>query len=151
MPGVAAAEVPDPGRGFWATLAGMRADRRRLVVGMWALHPFEPQFPEGEWTRGVGFAFGQFFGAAFENSYEEPSFIAGIERYWARGAWSATSFGVGYRVGLVTGYDERLISWAENLPVLPFGGIVGWFDVGPLAVDLYYVYRAISLETSVRF
>ena len=68
-----------------------------------------------------------------------------------RGAWSFTEFGVGYRVGLVTGYDERLVSWAENVPVLPFGGVLAWVDVGPFALDVYYVYRAITLETSVLF
>ena len=31
-----------------------------------------------------------------------------------------TVFGVGYRLGLVTGYDERLVSWAEHTPILPF-------------------------------
>ena len=81
----------------------------------------------------------------------QTAFIAGIERYWARGDWSFTEFGIGYRVGFVTGYDERLVSWADDVPILPFGGIVGWFDAGPFALDVYYVYRAITLESSVRF
>jgi hypothetical protein len=59
--------------------------------------------------------------------------------------------GIGYRAGLVTGYDENLVSWAEDLPIIPFGGIVGWVDVGPLGVDVFYVYRAITLESSIRF
>lgn len=150
-PAASAREVPDDDRSFWSTLAGTGADRRRVIVGVWALHPFEPQFPEVEWTRGVGFGAGQFFGATLQNSYDERSFIAGIERYWARGAWWRAEFGVGYRLGLVTGYDERLVSWAEHTPILPFAGVVGWLDLGPLAVDIYYVYRAITLETSVLF
>jgi len=47
-----------------------------------AVSEFEPQFPEVEWTRGFGFAFSQWFGATFVNSYDERSFIAGFERYW---------------------------------------------------------------------
>jgi hypothetical protein len=67
------------------------------------------------------------------------------------GSWGASDFGAGYRVGLVTGYDERLVTWAEDVPVLAFGGLVGWFEAGPFGRDVWYVYRAITLETSVRF
>lgn len=136
---------------FWSSLAGERAERRRFIFGLWALHPFEPQFPEVEWTQGFGITVSHWFAATFVNSYDERSFIVGVERYWARGDWGITDFGVGYRVGLVTGYDERLVSWAEYVPVLPFAGLVGWIDAGPLALDVYYVYRAITLETAVRF
>jgi hypothetical protein len=141
----------DSGPSFWSSLVGGPAERRRFIFGLWTLHPFEPQFPEVEWTQGVGFAFSQWFAATFINSYDDRSFIVGVERYWARGKWGVTDFGVGYRAGLVTGYDERLATWAEDTPVLPFAGLVGWFDAGPLALDVYYVYRAITLETSVRF
>ena len=146
-----AQEDDDEPGSFWTVLAGERAERRRAIFGLWSLHPFEPQFPEVEWTRGFGFAFSQWFGATFVNSYDERSFIAGLERYWGRVDREPVSLGIGYRLGLVTGYDERLVSWAEDLPVLPFGGIVGWVDVGPLGVDVFYVYRAITLESSIRF
>jgi hypothetical protein len=158
-PHAVAAQEESPGLGapdeerasFWSGVAGSPADRRRAIFGLWSMHPYEPQFPEVEWTRGFGFAFAQWFGATFVNSYDERSFIVGLERYWARGRHGFVGFGLGYRAGLVTGYDERLVSWAEDLPVLPFAGIVGWVDVGPAGVDVYYVYRAITLETSVRF
>jgi hypothetical protein len=159
MPALAVYEIgargaarPDASdRSFWSSLAGEGAKRSRFIFGLWALHPYEPQFPEIEWTRGFGFAFSQWFAATFVNSYDERSFIAGIERYWVRGSWGVADFGAGYRVGVVTGYDERLVSWAEDVPLLPFGGLVGWFDAGPFGLDVYYVYRAITLETSVRF
>ena len=136
---------------LWSALAGERAERRRFIVGILAMHPYNPKFPEVEWTRGFSVAFSQWFAATFVNSYDERSFIAGIERDWLRGSWGVSDFGAGYRVGLVTGYDERLVAWAEDVPVLAFGGLVGWFEAGPFGLDVYYVYRAITLETSVRF
>ena len=132
-------------------ILGERPNRRRLIGGLWALHPFEPQFPELDWTRGLGFQFSQWFAATFVNSYDERSFILGVERYWVSGRRGVLDAGVGYRLGLLTGYDERLFGLAEHVPVLPFGGVLGWVDVGPIGVDLFYVFRAITLEGSVRF
>ncbi len=138
-------------RSTWSVLAGTRSRRARIIFGLWALHPFEAQFPEVDSTQGFGFVAGGWFGATFINSYDLRSFIAGVERNWADGRLGVARFGVGYRAGLITGYDERLMAVAEDVPVLPFAGILGWLDIGPLALDLYYVYQAISLETSVRF
>lgn len=132
-------------------LVGHDVGRRRAIAGIWALHPFEPQFPEVEWAHGWGLVWGQWFGATFINSYDERAFIAGLERSWASARRGRLGAGVGYRAGLVTGYDERLISWAEYTPVLPFAGVLLWSDLGPVGLDVFYVYRAITLETSVRF
>ena len=139
------------GGSLWSALIGESVDRRRLTTAMWAMHPFEPQFPELDWTWGMAFSWSQWFLASFINSYDERSWIAGIERSWAHGTRGPVAFGVGYRAGIVTGYDERLVSWAEDLPALPFAGLLLWSDAGPLGVDLYYVYRAITLELAVRF
>jgi hypothetical protein len=59
--------------------------------------------------------------------------------------------GAGYRAGLITGYDEQLASWADETPVLPFVGLDAWVQVGRISFDAFYVYRAITLETSVTF
>jgi hypothetical protein len=145
----AASQAAD--RSFWSTLAGERMERRRLTAAMWAMHPFEPQFPELDWTWGVAFSWSQWFLATFINSYDERSFIGGIERTWIRSERGPFAAGLGYRVGVVTGYDERLVSWGEHTPVLPFAGVLLWTDFGPVGVDLYYVYRAITLEAALRF
>ena len=115
------------------------------------MHPFEPQFPELDGTRGFGGLWGHWFGATFVNSYDERTFIAGIERTWASLRRGPFATGVGYRVGLITGYDERLIALARHTPVLPFGGILLWTQTGPVSVDAYYVYRAITLEVGLVF
>jgi hypothetical protein len=132
-------------------IVGERPDRRRVIGGLWALHPFEPQFPEMDWTRGFGVQFSQWFAATFVNSYDGRSFIFGLERYWLRGRRGVIDAGVGYRLGVLTGYDERLIPLAGYVPILPFGGVLGWADVGPIGVDMFYIFRALTLEGSVRF
>jgi hypothetical protein len=134
-----------------AAIFGRRPERRRLIAGMWAMHPFEPQFPELDRTRGMGAQISSWFFATFVNSYDERAFVAGVERYWLNERISVLDFGIGYRVGIVTGYDERLFELARHTPLLPFGGLLLWTEVGPIGIDLFYVYRAITFEGSLRF
>lgn len=141
----------EAGRGWLEVVVGRSPGRNRIIGGLWAMHPFEPQFPELDWTRGLGGLYGHWFGATFVNSYDERTFILGIERSWLSVRSGVFGVGAGYRVGLITGYDERLIEIARHTPVLPFGGVLVWSQAGPVTLDLYYVYRAITLEAGVAF
>lgn len=146
-----ATAVDGDGGGWLAAVLGTTPRRNRIIPGLWAMHPFEPQFPELDGTRGFGGLWGHWFGATFVNSYDERTFIAGIERTWVELGRGAFRTGLGYRAGLITGYDERLIGIARHTPVLPFGGVLLWTQVGPLGLDAYYVYRAITLEVGLVF
>lgn len=138
-------------RGWLEMVVGESPDRDRVIGGLWAMHPFEPQFPELDATRGFGGLYGHWFGATFVNSYDVRTFIVGIERNWLCLRRGVFGVGTGYRVGLITGYDERLVEIARHTPVLPFGGVLLWTQIGPVGIDSYYVYRAITLEASLVF
>ncbi|MDH3271240.1 MAG: hypothetical protein OEN56_07910 [Gemmatimonadota bacterium] len=142
---------PDERRGWLRAVVGHSPNRSRVILGLWAMHPFEPQFPELDGTKGFGGLYGHWFGATFVNSYDERTYILGIERSWFELRRAAARFGAGYRVGLIAGYDERLFELAGRTPVLPFGGVLVWSQLGPVGVDAYYVYRAITLEASIGF
>jgi hypothetical protein len=135
------------GSGFW----GSRSPRRRVIPGLWGMHFFDQQPLRPFWTRGAGFQASGWFGGAFMNSYDDLSLIAGIEREW--GAWRAGAFamGVGYRAGLLSGYDRELFALADKTPVLPFVGLDVWLQTGPVGVDVFYVYRALAIEASIAY
>ena len=132
-------------------LLGERPERARAIVALLAMHPFESQFPEVEWTGGVGVQLDQWFAATFVNSYSQRSFIGGLVRSWVSGSAGPVDLGLGYRVGVVSGYDERLFDLAGRTPVLPFIGFLAWLDLEPVSVDVFYVYRAIAIEGGIRF
>jgi len=132
-------------------ILGSAGHRTRVIGAVWGLHPFEPQFPELGWASGFGLVVSQSFVGTFINSYGDRAFIGGVERYWATLRIGRVDAGVGYRAGLVTGYDERLFEVAKYTPVLPFGGLLVWTDLGPFGVDVMYVYKVITLEASLRF
>ncbi len=137
--------------GGWKGVFGEERSRPHVIVGVWALHPFEPQFPELDWASGFGVKSRQWLVATFVNSYERRGFIAALERYWWVGDFRHIDVGVGYRAGFVTGYDEELISLAGKTPVMPFTGLLVWTDVGPFSIDAFYAYRGITLETGLTF
>lgn len=149
---LSAQEARESGEGGWlSALIGETPRRDRIIPGLWAMHPFEPHFPELDGTSGFGGLYRHWFGATFVNSYGDRTFILGIERNWLALRRGVFGLGAGYRVGLITGYDERLIEIARHTPVLPFGGVLLWTQAGPIGVDAYYVYRAITLEASLVF
>ena len=141
------AAASDGAGGFW----GSRSPRRRIIPALWGMHFFDRQSLRPFWTRGGGWQANGWFVGVFENSYDDLSVIAGVEREW--GAWRAGWFGIGtgYRAGLITGYDGQLISIADKTPVLPFVGLDVWLQTGPLGVDVFYVYRALSVEAWIRY
>jgi hypothetical protein len=126
-------------------------ERRRVIPAFWRTHPFDKKFPELAFTRGVGLQASGWLTGAFVNSYERFSVLAGVERAWLEANARGLSLGTGYRAGVVTGYDERLASWADEAPLLPFVGVLAWMQAGRVGVDAFYVYRAITLEGSIAF
>lgn len=142
--------VPIAAQESWSIL-GARSGRDRAVVAIGAMHPFEAQFPELEGRSGMGVHWRGWFAATFINSYGRRAFSGGLERSWFTLERGPLGLGAGYRVGAVTSYDERLFALAGHTPILPYIGALVWGDVGPLALDAFYVYRAITVEVAVRF
>jgi len=149
---VAADEIRAPGTtprgtGFF----GRDPERRRVIPSIWNMHPFDSDFPELAYTRGVALQASGWLAAVFMNSYDRLSLMGAVERAWIEARSGSFAIGTGYRAGLLSGYDERLLSWADDTPVIPFVGLLGWVQLGRLSVDGFYVYRAITLEGSVTF
>lgn len=91
---------------------------RRFYFGLWTLH-------FGSLERGVdnnwllGLRWGKAFGATFVNSYGDRGYSVGVQNTLARWNWAPLPLHLDYRVGVVTGYDERFIELARRTHVLP--------------------------------
>ena len=132
-----------------------RAPAQSLGGGsmMLAVHPFidTSKYPlVTDDMDGVYVRYGQLFAARFINSYGDTSWVVAIERHWGSRSLWVMDFAVGYRAGIITGYDERLVWLGRYTPVLPLGGIVGSVHVGPVGGNVFWAYRAISIEAAVR-
>ena len=75
-----------------------------------------------------------YFAGTFINSFYDRGYALGIQRMWDTEQLSDNfKNSVGYRLGLVSGYDERLAPIAAKTPVLPFPQIIDditWKHVG---------------------
>ncbi|MDX1493821.1 MAG: hypothetical protein R3253_07180 [Longimicrobiales bacterium] len=146
----AAIDTSDDG---WSLLG--RPPKEPLAVGsmLYAVHPFIDTSKyklisdnmDGAYVRS-----GQLFLAGFRNSYNDQSWVVAVERHWGTTSLWLLDFGVGYRAGIVTGYDERLVWLAGYTPILPLWGVVGWVHAGPVGGTAFWAYRAISLEATLR-
>lgn len=104
---------------------------RRLYVAMWTFHFREPDRAlDNNWLLAI--SWGRVYGATFVNSFGRRAYSAGVQQNMARWNLRLVRIGLGYRAGLVTGYDERLFRLAGRTPVLPL--------VQPL-IDLDFVNR----------
>ncbi|MBI2403397.1 MAG: hypothetical protein HYV20_11835 [Gemmatimonadetes bacterium] len=122
----------------------------RIYVGMWSTHVRDlNRGLSNNWLVGVGWR--GVYGGTFVNSFGNRSFTAGIQRTVARGQEDAVVPFFQYRVGVVSGYDERFISIASWLPVLPLGQLLGGLETGRAGVELGWAGLVATLGPHFRF
>jgi len=126
------------------------AKRTRFYVGMWSTHLRD--IDHGLSANSLfGFAYRGFFGGTFINSFGDRSVTAGLQRSFSEPASGALTTAFGYRLGVVTGYDERFFGIGDKLPVLPFVQLVGSVDWRSIGVEIGYAGIVASIMTSWRF
>ncbi len=113
---------------FWEKLWGQPVDKQ-LYAGMWTYHTSASSRDKDNATNyGLGYAYQGYFAGVFKNSYYNWTVAAGVQRdiYRKSFATNTQQFKVGYRAGLMAGYDERLCSVCGKSPVLPY--VVPYID-----------------------
>ena len=138
--------MPAPPKG--AGDGGTAADRR-LYFAMWTIHFRDLE--RGLESNGLlAVSWGRIYGATFINSFGERAYSAGVQGPIARWDSRIVSVGLGYRVGLVTGYDERFIRLAGKTPVLPLLQPLITLDVTRVGLELSYSGVVASAGLNVR-
>ena len=122
---------------------------RRLYFAMWTIHLRDLERGlENNWLLAV--SWGRIYGATFINSFGKRAYSAGVQGHIARWNSRIVSAGLGYRVGLVTGYDERFIRLAGKTPVLPLLQPLITLDVTRVGLELSYSGIVASAGLNVR-
>jgi len=116
---------------------------------MWTTHLANPRRGiDSNWLVAVGWR--GLYGGTFVNSYGGRSFAAGIERSVSRRDGDGWSRGVGYRLGIVSGYDERLLPLAARTPVLPALQVMGDVGRGRTGLELAWAGKVATLSPFIR-
>ena len=143
--------VPLPPPRFWWNLWSTGSDHDRVFLGMWTAHPFgDDPYPQ-ESNNGFGVQYRSVFGFTCINSFERRTYAVGVERVWLEARRGPLKVMLGFRAGLIHGYDTRLFRIAGDTPVLPFAGTVALLRLGPVGGEVSWVYQAVSLVGAVFF
>lgn len=117
-----ARDTTAPPRSWWQWLQGAR-EPDRLFGGMWTLHFQRPE--DGLSQHGlVAVSWRGVYAATFVSSHDRRCVGVALARSVLRASRGDGEVSLGYRVGLVYGYDERLLDIAGRVPVLPAGELV---------------------------
>ncbi|MBT8488886.1 MAG: hypothetical protein HKN72_09290 [Gemmatimonadetes bacterium] len=143
-------EPQGPGSRQWYNLGSLPSSQHRVVWGMWTTHLNR----EGDgWQndRALGLIYRGLYGATFKTTHGPRAYSLGVERTWASTDEAPVMGMVGFRAGLVYGYDERLGWVAEASPVLAFAQPVLYARVGPFTADMTYTWVVVSVTAGLRF
>lgn len=112
----------DPGDpGWWRGLRGT-AEPNRIYLGIWALHLKRPEDGLSQHHL-IGASWRGLYAATFMNTHERRTWSAGVGRAVVAVEGGEGSFMLGYRAGLLAGYDHRLMEIAERWPAIPAGQV----------------------------
>ena len=123
-----------------------------LYLGMVTLH-INPNSRDDNWNNQlIAVAVDGYFADTLVNSFYDRAYDAGIQRtFFTRELSSNVNESMGYRLGLISGYDKRMASFAEHTPLLPFPQLLydlSWQHVG---VELSWCLVTASAGLFYRF
>jgi hypothetical protein len=124
---------------------------RRIFFGMWTWHLKQDVVQlRNNWVAGVSVR--GFYGATFMNSFGRRAYTIGIERpRLFTFTPPVVDVSIGYRAGLISGYDRRLMKLAEKTPILPYVQPVAAVNYHRLGVEVSYTFVVVSLMTTYQF
>lgn len=111
---------------YWNTVKGTPEDNQ-LNVGMWTYHYNEHSRKTDNATNNtLAINYQGYYFAYFKNSFYNNSLSAGLQRNIYHSSTNA-EVKIGYRTGIITGYDERLCHFCGSTPAIPF--IIPYIDL----------------------
>jgi hypothetical protein len=122
----------------------------RLYAGMWSVH-LRDLAPTLTANHLLALSHDGYFVGTFVNSFNERGMAAGLTRDLVRWGADRAALSVGWRGGLVTGYDERLLDGlGDRWPVIPFLQVLGNVDWRRVGVEFSWSGIVVSAATSIR-
>lgn len=145
-----AADVVTTANDPWWLFYSDTSAQDRVLFGMWSYHLRDLE--SGAPSNGLmGIVYKGFVGATFITTHGPRGWVLGVERNWIAAGAGPAEVMLGYRAGLLYGYDGRLFRLAELTPVIPFFQPVVFMRAGRLTLDATYTYVVVSFTAGFRF
>jgi hypothetical protein len=111
------AEEEKEDKGLFELVAGQPA-QNSLYLGMWSYHFVNDDESYQNTHNLIGLTYKGFFAGTFENSRDERAWAAGFQRDLYQNELSMLNVAMGYRIGLMHGYDKMQIFDSGFYPLL---------------------------------
>ena len=143
-PGAAVAQSESPAQDT------RRPEPTRLYFGMWTTHLKHDEVAlDNNWV--VGLTYRGYFGGTFLNSFGRRAYTGGLQRTVLASEPRPVGASLGFRIGVVSGYDGRFMRIARDTPVLPFIQPFVTVDVQRIGFEVSYTFVVMSVAASYRF
>ena len=133
----------------WWNAWSVQSDQERVLWFMTTLHINHVDDGLSNDELG-GIIYKGLYAATLETTHGDRAFTAGVERSWVSGGEGIFGWMLGYRAGLIYGYDRRLGWVAEAVKILPFLQPVAYGRIGRFTFDLAYTRVVVSLTMGFR-
>ena len=135
------------GRGYlWS-----RASRQdRVVWSQWTRHLSDTRTHISN-DKIIAVVYRGYFAGTFRTTHDGRAYSLGVEREWLSSDRGIFGVGLGFRAGLVYGYDEQLGWLAAAVPILPFVSPMVQGRMGPITAELTHTWVVLSLTAGFRF
>jgi hypothetical protein len=122
-----------------------------LYLGMWSAHLNDPNFDvSNNWL--IGYNFRGYFLGTFINSYNQRSWATGVQRsVWSIGKLDSLNTSLGYRLGLMTGYQNRFPQFYRNSPIIFFPEFYANVAFDYIGVQISYSWTVVTAGFFIRF
>ena len=139
-------------KSIWEFLKGSTPDNG-LFLGMLTLHINPKSLNHDKWYNFlVGGIYNSIFAATFENSFNDRTYVLGIQRDLYKKKYSNNrQIDAGYRLGLVYGYDQRMSQLAGQLKILPLPELYSDFKYKNVGIELSWAVAVVTAKFIVTF
>lgn len=145
-----APQEDDSGGRAWWNVWSEASTEDRILWGMWSTH-LNRKNDIWQNDQILALIYRGIYAATFRTTHGPQAYTLGVERSWVDGSAGPLFGMLGFRGGLMYGYDGRLGWVAEKYPVLPYVQPVLHGRLGPLTTDLTYTWVVLSLTAGLRF
>lgn len=139
--------------GIWDFLVG-EAPQDAVNFGMVTWHFSEQSRQEDRWNNmSLGITYNSIFIGTLLNSFSDRAFVLGLQRnLWQSNTQNHDwNMNVGYRLGIITGYDQRMSRFGMYSPVMPFPQLYTQFGYKDFGIELSWVAVVFTAQLYYRF
>ena len=127
------------------------SSQTHIYFGLWTTHLNANRLHIDSNNVMVGVTRGPIFVTTFVNSFGKRAYAAGFQHAVLSGSRGTAAASLGFRLGAISGYDERFLSFAKDTPVLPMFSVYTLVEERHLGLELSWTMVVLSAALCIRF